>query len=65
MEDAEIIIIVDKLFDYFFSEKFVEEGKSFITGVEYREAIEAKIEDEPMAEFLSEKFSKVDQTVSR
>ena len=51
--DAEIMILVDKLFDYFFSEKFVEEGQTFISGSEYREAIEAKIEGDPMADILS------------
>ena len=65
IEDAEIMILVDKLFDYFFSEKFVEEGQTFISGVEYREAIEAKIVGDPMADILSEKFSEEEPAVSR
>ena len=59
------MILVDKLFDYFFSEKFVEEGQTFISGVEYREAIEAKIEGDPMADILREKFNEDDLAVSR
>ena len=65
MEDAELMILVDKLFDYFFLEKFSEQGQTFISGIEYREAIKAKIEGEPMADILCEKFSKVDVAVSR
>ena len=65
MEDTELMILVDKLFDYFFLEKFSEQGQTFISGIEYREAIKAKIEGEPMADILCEKFSKVDVAVSR
>ena len=59
------MILVDKLFDYFFSEKFVEEGQTFISGTEYREAIEAKIEGDPMADILRQKFNEDDLAVTR
>ena len=49
------MILVDKLFDYFFLEKFSEEGQIFLSGIEYCEAIKAKIEAEPIADNLSEK----------
>ena len=65
LEDAEIMILVDKLFDHFFSEKFLEVGQTFISGFEYREAIEAKIDGDPMVDILSEKFSEEDPAVSR
>ena len=51
MEEEEVMIVVDnKLFDYFFLEKISEDKQAFKSGIEYCEAIKAKIESEPMAD---------------
>ena len=51
MEEAEVMIVVDnKLFDYFFLEKIREDKQAFKSGIEYCEAIKAKIESEPMTD---------------
>ena len=48
IENSEIMKFVDQLFDFFFSEKFTEQGQTFITGAQYREAVEAKITGDDM-----------------
>ena len=51
MEEDEVMIVVDnKLFDYFFLEKIREDKQAFKSGIEYCEAIKAKIESEPMTD---------------
>ena len=56
---------VDQLFDFFFAEKFTEDGQTFITGAQYQEAIEAKITGDDMEDTLLEKFAAEEPAVTR
>ena len=56
---------VDQLFEFFFSEKFTEEGQTFITGAQYREAIEERITGDDMENTLIEKFAEDEPAVTR
>ena len=56
---------VDQLFDFFFAEKFAEEGQTFITGAQYREAICARITGDDMEDTLIEKFAEDEPAVTR
>ena len=63
-ENTEIMKLVDQTFEFLFSEKFVDEGQTFISGAEYRECIE-KIEGDAMADILREKFAEEEPAVTR